>query len=109
MKRPSLRCRGTGRFGTGALRDLIAERRLHINFPAELRFVAADDGWLSPMSGRDSDRLGPTSAGHAQRERALLRHSPTACAAFRLGHTGANSSTFRADYLRTVYPDFARF
>jgi FAD-linked oxidoreductase len=42
--------------GAGALRAAIAEvrkRRFPIIFPFEYRTVAADDIWLSPMSGRD--------------------------------------------------------
>lgn len=92
------------------LRDLIAERALPINFPAELRFVAADDGWLSPMSGRDSACLGAYIGPGmpAERERYFsafaermqeLRARPHWGKQFALG----------ASYLRTVYPEFERF
>lgn len=36
------------------LRRLIERRRFPIHFPVEVRFVAADDIWLSPAYGRDS-------------------------------------------------------
>jgi FAD/FMN-containing dehydrogenase len=31
---------------------------VHVNMPVELRFVRADDGWLSPASGRDTCQIG---------------------------------------------------
>jgi L-gulono-1,4-lactone dehydrogenase len=37
-----------------AIRDLISARRLKVNMPIELRFVAADRAFLSPAYGRDS-------------------------------------------------------
>jgi L-gulono-1,4-lactone dehydrogenase len=37
-----------------AVRALVEERRLPVNFPIELRFVAADDALLSPSSGRET-------------------------------------------------------
>jgi len=46
-----------------ALRRLIDEHRLTVNFPAEFRFVAADDSWLSPMHGRASCCIGAYIAG----------------------------------------------
>jgi L-gulono-1,4-lactone dehydrogenase len=36
------------------VRARIEERRLPVNFPIELRFVAADDAFLSPATGRDT-------------------------------------------------------
>lgn len=36
------------------VRAMIERRRLAVNFPIELRFVAADDALLSPASGRDT-------------------------------------------------------
>ncbi len=40
------------------LRDLIERRDLRVNFPAEVRFVKADTGWMSPAYGRDSCQIG---------------------------------------------------
>jgi FAD-linked oxidoreductase len=43
--------------GVEALRrimDLVERRRLPVTFPIEVRFVAADDAFLSPASGRDT-------------------------------------------------------
>jgi L-gulono-1,4-lactone dehydrogenase len=33
---------------------LVEERGLPVNFPVEVRFVASDDAFLSPASGRDT-------------------------------------------------------
>lgn len=38
----------------GELRDLLHRRRFPVTFPIEVRFVAADDLWLSPAHRRDS-------------------------------------------------------
>lgn len=37
---------------------LIDEQGLKVNFVTEVRFVKADDGWMSPAGGRDSCQLG---------------------------------------------------
>lgn len=37
-----------------AIRELIAGRRLKVNMPIEVRFMAADSGFLSPAYGRES-------------------------------------------------------
>ena len=37
-----------------AVRALVEERRFPVNFPIELRFVAADDALLSPAAGRET-------------------------------------------------------
>jgi len=37
-----------------AVRALVEERRFPVNFPIELRFVAADDALLSPATGRET-------------------------------------------------------
>lgn len=39
-------------------RALVEREGLRVNFINELRFVAADDGWMSPAGGRDSCQLG---------------------------------------------------
>jgi FAD/FMN-containing dehydrogenase len=93
-----------------ALRGLIEDHSLHINFPAELRFVAADDGWLSPMSGRSSACLGAYIGPDLPREReryfsAFAERMQDFAAR---PHWG-KAFTHRADYLRTVYPDYTRF
>ena len=44
-------------------RELIESMDLKVNFIVELRFVAADDSWLSPAYGRDSCYVGAYIAG----------------------------------------------
>src|SRR5690606_18918284 len=41
-----------------ANKDLIASSGVRVNFITEVRFVRADDAWLSPANGRDSCQLG---------------------------------------------------
>ena len=51
------------------VRTTIEERRLPVNFPIELRFVAADDAFLSPSAGRETAYLAVhVFAGMAWRE-----------------------------------------
>lgn len=51
------------------VRAAIEERRLPVNFPIELRFVAADDAFLSPAAGRETAYLAVhVFAGMAWRE-----------------------------------------
>ena len=51
------------------VRATIEERRLPVNFPLELRFVAADDAFLSPAAGRETAYLAVhVFAGMAWRE-----------------------------------------
>lgn len=93
-----------------ALRELIRARGLRINFPAELRFVAADDGWLSPMSGRSTACLGAYIGPDMEGE----RDAYFAAFAERMQDFGARphwGKTFAHDqrYLRTVYPDYDHF
>lgn len=40
-----------------AVRDVVERRRLAISFPFEVRFVAPDDAFLSPATGRDTAYL----------------------------------------------------
>jgi L-gulonolactone oxidase len=54
-------------------RDLIEREKLRVNFVVELRFVAADDAWLSPCHGRDSCFIGAYMA----RSRGIERYFST--------------------------------
>ena len=92
------------------LRDLIDRHRLRVNFLVELRPVAADDAWLSPMHGRASLCatlcIGSNMGRHreiyfAEAERLLQRLSGRP-------HWG---KTFTADsrYLRAQFPHWDRF
>ncbi len=46
-----------------AIRQMIKERNLYVNFLMEVRFVKADDCFLSPAYGRDTCYLGAYKAG----------------------------------------------
>lgn len=92
------------------LRDLIARQRLRINFPAELRFVAADAAWLSPTGGQDSACLGAYIGCGMGRDRAdyfaAFEELMTSLSA--RPHWGKQFSVGK-DYLQRVYPGFDRF
>ena len=51
--------------------DLIARERLRVNFVVEVRFVRADDAWLSPARGRDTVTIGAYIAASPSRARYL--------------------------------------
>lgn len=66
-----------------ALRDEIDRRGLRVNFITELRFMAADNSWLSPAYGRPSCQFGAYTCENADRERFFqafhelaLQHGP---------------------------------
>ncbi|KAG2392710.1 hypothetical protein C9374_011435 [Naegleria lovaniensis] len=40
------------------IRNMIQESKLNVHFPVEVRFVKADDVWLSPCYGRDTCYIG---------------------------------------------------
>ena len=44
--------------------DWVQRDRLHVNFIAEVRFVRADDGWMSPAHGHDVCQLGAYMANN---------------------------------------------
>lgn len=46
------------------LKKMIEEKNLRINFIVEVRFVKADDSWLSPAYGRDSCYIGAYQHGN---------------------------------------------
>jgi len=52
-----------------ALRDEIERRKIRVNFITELRFMAADNSWLSPAYGRPSCQFGAYTCENADRER----------------------------------------
>ena len=90
--------------------DLIERRKLSVGFVNEVRFVQADDNWLSPAYGRDSVQFGAyTPDGRHARD--FLEGVEDI--AYELGarpHWGKDFSS-TPDYLRAVFPrfdDFAR-
>lgn len=92
------------------LARLIEQRHLRVNFPAELRFVAADDAWLSPMHRQDSACLGAYIGPDMGPDRAAYFEGFEALMQSMSGrpHWG-KQFTADADYLRRVYPQFDRF
>ena len=50
------------------VRALIQHQRLRVNFVMEIRFVKADDAWMSPTYGRDSCQIGAYIADGSDRE-----------------------------------------
>ena len=55
--------------GLDAMRELVRDESIAINFIQELRFVKGDNGYLSPAQGRDSAQLGAYMAESPHRER----------------------------------------
>lgn len=93
-----------------SLRTLIERRGLRVNFPAELRFVAGDDAWLSPMSGRDSACLGAyIGPDMGQDQRAYFAAFEEAMTAQQARPHWGKQFSVGKDYLRRVYPGFDRF
>jgi FAD-linked oxidoreductase len=97
--------------GAEALRAAIAEvrrRKLPIIFPFEYRTVAADDIWLSPMSGRDC-----ISISFHQYARMEWREAFAAIEAVFAAHGGrphwAKRHTLRSDEVLKLYPQAARW
>ena len=94
-----------------ALREILAtidRRRLRVNFPIELRFVAGDDALLSPAHGRDSAYL----AVHTYRDMPW-RDYFTAVEAIADAHGGRphwGKRHFKtADTLAPLHPGWDRF
>ena len=90
-------------------RDLIERRNLSVGFVTEVRFVAADDNWLSPAYGRDSVMFGAYTPDGAHARAYLEGVEDIAYALGARPHWGKD---FHAtpEYLRDVYPrwdDFA--
>ena len=92
------------------LRALIHARGLRINFPAELRFVAADPAWLSPMSHRASACLGAYIGCDMgpDRQEYFAAFEELMVSMSARPHWGKQFSVGK-EYLRSVYPDLDRF
>jgi FAD/FMN-containing dehydrogenase len=98
------------------LRELIdganpGSPRLRVNFPAELRFVAADDAWLSPMHGTAQEVfccLGAYTADGPDHERYFAEFESLAQSLGGRPHWG-KSFTATGNYLAPVYPRYRDF
>lgn len=100
-----------------ALRELVdgakgsTGPRLRVNFPAELRFVAADDAWLSPMHGAAGEIYCCTGAYTADSPDHARYFAEFESLAQSLGGRPHWGKTFLATgrYLQGVYPNWQKF
>lgn len=88
--------------------ELIARSGVRVNFITELRFVRADDAWLSPASGRDSCQIGAYMAEAQSIDRYFAQFEQ---AMRELGGRPHWGKEFRvsAEQLRGMYPRFDEF
>jgi FAD-linked oxidoreductase len=97
--------------GEAALRAAIAEvraRKLPIIFPFEYRAVAADDIWLSPMSGRDCVSISFHQYAKMAWPEAFAALEPVFAAHGGRPHW-AKRHTLGSDDVLRLYPDAARW
>jgi FAD-linked oxidoreductase len=97
--------------GVAALRAAIAEvrrLRLPIIFPFEYRTVAADDIWLSPMSGRDCVSISFHQYAKMAWPQAFAAIEPVFAAHGGRPHW-AKRHTLRSDDVLRLYPNAARW
>ena len=89
-------------------RALVERDRLRVNFIAELRFVAGDDGWMSPDYRRDSAHLGAYMASAPDLPRYFSTFEAEMLALGGRPHWGKQFSA-TAEHLRAAYPEYDRF
>jgi len=90
------------------LRALIDRERLRVNFVVEVRFVAADEGWMSPAFGRPTAYLGAYMARARGIERYFAAFEKMMLALGGRPHWGKQFS-LDAEALRALHPNLARF
>lgn len=92
------------------LRDIVERRRLPVSFIQELRFVAADEAWLSPAYGRATCQLGAYMRDAPGIEQFFAEFEDRMLALGGRPHWGkefaAGASQLRSAFPR--YDDFAR-
>ena len=91
-----------------AIRALIEREKLNVNFVVELRFVAADQAWMSPAFGRATAYLGAYMARAEGIERYFAAFETVMQAFGGRPHWGKQFSA-GVDRLRAVCPNHARF
>ena len=90
------------------MRALIDRESLRVNFVVELRFVAADEAWMSPAFGRDSAYIGAYMARAGGIERYFAAFEREMLALNGRPHWGKQFS-LDAEQLRDLCPNHARF
>jgi L-gulono-1,4-lactone dehydrogenase len=91
-----------------ANRSVIVEAGLRVNFISELRFVRADDAWMSPASGRDSAQLGAYMSQAPGVERYFADFQGAMLALDGRPHWGKEFRVSAAQ-IRTMYPQAEAF
>ena len=89
-------------------RALIEEEGLRVNFITEVRFVRADENWMSPATGRDSCQLGAYMARAPGIERYFDGFQASMKDLGGRPHWGKEFKTTPAE-LATMYPRFDDF
>jgi L-gulono-1,4-lactone dehydrogenase len=86
----------------------IERHRIVVNFPCELRFVAADDAWMSPAYGRDTCQVGFYQAASPHLDAYFERVEGLAAARGARPHWGKEFS-IPGERVRAAYPMADRF
>jgi L-gulonolactone oxidase len=94
-----------------AVRKLIEDNNLKVNFAVELRFVAADDNYMSPSYQQDMAYIGGNTIGGRDAERYFSLFAQLMMEDFQgRPHLGKDLVGVTPDYLRRVYGDgYAEF
>ena len=87
---------------------MIRDQNLRINFICELRFVAADDSWMSPAFGRDTCQMGCYQFQNRSLEPYFDGFEKIAVARGGRPHWGKEFS-INADTISTLFPEYQRF
>lgn len=86
----------------------VEDGRMRVAFPLEIRFVAADDGWMSPAYGEPMVHVGVYSGIGADRDRYFAAFEALAQAHGGRPHWGKECSVDAA-YVARVFPRAADF
>jgi L-gulonolactone oxidase len=89
-------------------RALIMEKKLNANMPVEVRFVAADNIWLSPEYGRDVCYIGAYTQGDSFEQAYFDAFEPLMKECEGRPHWGKHF-TMTAEEARNIFPGLDRF
>lgn len=90
------------------IRQMIEERKLHVNFLMEVRFVKSDDCFLSPAYGRDTCYIGAYKAGDKGWKEYLEGFEEIMAKYNGRPHWGKEFSLTKSTVAR-LYPDLDKF